>query len=103
MKSLTRITLLLLLFWMPLMLKAQDENNKDKNSPIENRAKRKKAKKNWKESRIIERDNKKAIKEHHKKLQTKKTLKAMKKEKKKSNRYRANKKSNFFTRLFRKS
>lgn len=85
------------------MVSAQKENKKDKNSPIENRAKRKKAKKKWKEGRIIERDNKKAIKNHHKGLQTKKTLKAMKKEKKKSNRYRANKKSNFFTRLFRKN
>lgn len=101
MKSLVRILLLTFLLSAPTLIHAQTENNKDKNSPMENRLKRKKAKQKWKEDRIRERDNKKAVKDYHKKLQSKKTLKNMKKEKRKSDKYRANKKDNFFIRIFK--
>lgn len=77
---------------MPIIAAAQEAKPAAAGAPVANRAQRKKAKKKWKEDRIIERDNKKAIKEHHKRIQTKKTLKAMKKEKKKGDKLRANKK-----------
>jgi hypothetical protein len=87
---------------MPLIVSAQETKTSTDNAPIANRAQRKKAKQKWKEDRIIERDNKKAVKDYHKRLQTKKTLKEMKKEKRKSEKSRANKKENFLMRLFKR-
>lgn len=102
MKILLRRILLLFICLMPLLVNAQETNSTKENSPAATKAQRKKAKQKWKEARIIERDNKKAVKEYHKRLQTKKTLKVMKKEKRKSERLRENKKENFFRRLFKK-
>lgn len=103
MKVLLRKIILLFICLMPLLVSAQEEKKSGtENSPAATKAQRKKAKQKWKEARIIERDNKKAIKEYHKRLQTKKTLKAMKKEKKKGDKMRANKKETFFQRMFRK-
>lgn len=87
---------------MPLLASAQETKTDKENSPAATKAQRKKAKQKWKEARIVERDNKKAVKDYHKRLQTKKTLKAMKKEKKKGDKMRENKKKNFFQRMFRK-
>ncbi len=103
MKPLLRKIILLFICFMPLLVAAQETKTDNKeNSPAATKAQRKKAKQKWKEARIVERDNKKAVKDYHKRLQTKKTLKAMKKEKKKGDRMRANKKESFFQRLFKK-
>jgi hypothetical protein len=102
MRTIFRKTILLFICLMPIIGAAQEAKPASAGAPIANRAQRKKAKKKWKEDRIIERDNKKAIKDHHKRIQTKKTLKAMKKEKKKGDKMRSNKKENFFIRIFKR-
>ncbi len=102
MKPLFRKIILLFICFMPLLAGAQDAKAKMDASPAAKKAQRQKAKQKWKETRIVEHENKKAVKAHHKRLQTKKTLKMMKKEKKKSEKLRANKKDNFFQRLFKR-
>jgi len=100
MKAITRKLILLFVILIPLTSIAQEAKKDDKTSVAGTREKRKKAKAKWKETRKIEHENKKAVKQHHKRLQTKKTRKEMKKEKRKSDKLRENKKSNFFSRLF---
>ncbi len=77
----------------PAKINAQEEKKeKDKkNSPASERVKRKKAKAKWKEERENKLLNEKAIRQHHKRLQTKKTLKEMRKLRKKSKRHNATK------------
>lgn len=79
-KKLIRIGILALLFIVPVSAQAQQEAKKD--SPATKREKRKKAKATWKEQRETKMGNDKAIKDHHKRLQTKKTRKLMKKTRK---------------------
>ncbi len=102
MKTFVRTIILIFICLMPVIVSAQETKKSTDNAPVANRTQRKKAKQKWKEDRIIERDNKKAIKEHHKRLQTKKTLKEMKKEKRKGDKMRTNKKEGFFMRLFKR-
>ena len=59
---------------------------------------RKKAKQKWKENRINEKAQAKGLKDYHKKLQTKKTNKRMRKQKRKSEKLRTNKKEFFIIR-----
>lgn len=98
-----RKLILVLICLAPLMAVAQEpKQGADKGqSPATTRAQRKKLKKKWKEDRRIERDEKKAIKEHHKRLQTKETLKRMKRERKKGDKLRANKREPWIVRKFK--
>lgn len=98
--SLFRKIILLLICMAPLMTIAQEQKSSEK-SPATTRAQRKKLKKKWKEDRRIERDEKKAVKEHHKRLQTKETRKRMKAERKKGDKLRANKKEPWIVRKFK--
>lgn len=105
MKIFFRKIILLLICLVPMIAFAQDAPpSKDKETdkaPATSHAQRKKAKQKWKEDRAIERGQAKAVKEHHKQLQTKKTNKRMLKEKRKSERLRANKKEFFLVRWFK--
>lgn len=98
-----RKLILLLICLAPLAAIAQEpKQGSDKGqSPATTRAQRKKLKKKWKEDRRIERDEKKAIKEHHKRIQSKETLKRMKKERKKGDKLRANKREPWIVRKFK--
>lgn len=80
---------------------AQEEKPKKENTPATTRAQRKAGKHKWKEDRKNERALKKAIKGHHKRIQTKETRKRMKNERKKSDKMRANKKEFFIIRWFK--
>jgi len=104
MKTHLRKIILLLICWAPFFMYAQEAapaKAKD-DAPVTTRAQRKKAKQKWKEDRIIDRGQKKAITEHDKHLQTKKTLKRMRQEKRKSDRLRANKKKPAIVRWFKR-
>lgn len=103
MKTFFRKTILILICLVPFIVYAQDAppgKEKDK-APATSRTQRKKAKQKWKEDRAIERGQAKAVKEHHKHLQTKKTLKRMEREKRRSERLRTNKKEFFIVRWFK--
>lgn len=99
-KSFFRKLILLLICLAPLMSIAQEQKPAEK-SPATTRAQRKKLKKKWKEDRRMERDEKKAIKEHHKRIQTKETRKRMKEERRKGDKLRANKKEPWIVRKFK--
>jgi|SRR3954462_633571 hypothetical protein len=98
-----RRLILLLICLAPLMTVAQEQKPAaDKGqSPSTTRAQRKKLKKKWKEERRIKRDEKKAVKDHHKRIQTKETRKRMKAERKKGDKLRANKKEPWIVRKFK--
>mgnify|MGYP003596667996 CR=1 FL=1 len=98
-----RKLILLLICLAPLITVAQEQKPAaDKGqSPSSTRAQRKKLKKKWKEDRRIEREEKKAVKDHHKRIQSKETLKRMKKERKKGDKLRANKKEPWIVRKFK--
>jgi hypothetical protein len=74
----------------------------NKSTPLSKSAKRKKAKKEWKEHRKLEMEEKKAIKEHHKRIQTKETRKKMKQSKRKSIRVNEHKREFFLKRWFKR-
>lgn len=99
MKSLSGKILLLFICLLPLSAISQ-EAPKDK-APATSRVQRKAAKKKWKEQRKMEMEQKKAVKQHHKRIQTKETRKRMRKEKKKSDKMRANKREFFLVRWFK--
>jgi len=101
MKAILRKIILMLVCLMPFVAYAQEAAPAKDKAPATSRAQRKKAKQKWKENRKIERGQAKAIKEHHKHLQTKKTNKRMRKEKRKSERLRTNKKEFFVVRWFK--
>lgn len=104
MKSLYKKIIFLIICLLPLAAHAQDQAKKDDNkAPATSRVQRRAAKKKWKEQRKAEMEDKKAVKAYHKRLQTKKTLRRMKQEKKKSDRLRANKREFFLVRWFRRS
>jgi hypothetical protein len=87
-----RIGIALFLIFTPLLLSAQDPIRKTKKRTFHsilvekrtNRAKRKEDKKKWKEERQVKIVTEKNVRQHHKRLQTKKTRKAMRELKKKS-------------------
>lgn len=101
MNSLFRKIILLLIILAPVSVLAQEQKSEKDKAPASTHAQRKAAKKKWKEQRKIEMQEKKAIKEHHKRLQTKETRKRMRKEKRKGNKMRANKKEFFLVRWFK--
>lgn len=86
---------------MPLIISAQEAQPTKDKAPATSRTQRKKAKQKWKENRKIERGQAKAVKEHHKHLQTKKTNRRMRAEKRRSERLRTNKKEFFIVRWFK--
>ena len=81
---------------MPLSALSQ-EQTKDK-APATSKAQRKIAKAKWKQQRKDEHDHKKMVRQHHKKIQTKKTRKEMRKEKRKGDKLRKNKREFFMIR-----
>ncbi len=90
---------------MPFAALAQEAaiaKDKEKNTaPASSRAQRKKAKQKWKEGRLAERDQAKAVKDYHKHLQSKDTKKRMRQEKKRSERLKTNKKESSIVRWFK--
>jgi hypothetical protein len=101
MKSLYKKLILLFICFLPLTMLAQEQAKEKDKAPATSRAQRKAAKKKWKEHRKIEMDQKKAVKQHHKRIQSKDTRKRMKKEKKRSDKLRSNKREFFLIRWFR--
>ncbi len=102
MKLYIRRIVFLIIIVIPFNIVAQEASSKQA-APTSSRAHRKAAKQKWKEQRQLERDQKKEVKEYHKKLQTKQTVKRMKKEKKKSDKLRRNKRDFFLIRWFKHS
>jgi hypothetical protein len=101
MKSLSRKIAFLLIILFPLGGMAQEAAKEKDKAPATSRVQRKAAKKKWKDQRKMEMEQKKAVKQHHKRLQTKETRKRMKREKRKSDKLRANKREFFLIRWFR--
>ncbi|MDQ3047472.1 MAG: hypothetical protein M3R27_08005 [Bacteroidota bacterium] len=99
-RSIFKKIVLLLICMLPLLSYSQEQTSKDK-SPATSKAQRKKAKQKWKEQRKIEKQSKKAVKEHHKRLQTKETRKKMKRERRKGEKMRGNKREFFLIRWFK--
>jgi Ni/Co efflux regulator RcnB len=102
MKINLRKIILVIICLIPFAMSAQEAAApaKDK-APASSRAQRKKAKQKWKENRILERDQAKAVKDHHKRIQTKKTNRRMREEKRRSERLRTNKKEFFIVRWYK--
>jgi hypothetical protein len=98
-----RKLILLLICLVPLTAIAQEpkQGTEKAQSPSTTRAQRKKLKKKWKEDRRIERAEKKAVKDHHKRIQSKETRKRMKQERKKGDKLRANKREPWIVRKFK--
>ena len=81
---------MLLLLLIPLSLEAQEKKADPKENskpPISSRQKRRESRKKWKEQNKVDKIHNDAVEKHHKRLQTKKTLKRMKAEKRKSEQY----------------
>jgi Skp family chaperone for outer membrane proteins len=72
----------------------------DQKEPITSHAQRSAAKRQWWEQRRNEWAEKKKIKDHAKRLQTKDVLKRMKKDRKKAERHTENKREPFYIRWF---
>ena len=100
MKTFFHKSILLLICLMPLAVTAQEAKSKDK-APASTRAQRKAAKQKWKEERQAEMEQKKAVKAHHKRIQTKQTRKQMRREKRKSDKLKENKRDFFLIRWFK--
>ncbi len=103
MKPFYKKIILLFICLLPLAVNAQEQASTKDKAPATSRVQRKAAKKKWKEQRRAEMEDKKAVKDYHKRLQDKNTRKRMKREKKKSDKLRANKRDPFFVRWFRRS
>ena len=101
MNPLYKKIVLLLLCLFPLIGIAQEKAPAKDKAPASSRIQRKTAKKKWKEQRKNEMAQKKAVKQHHKRLQTKETRKRMKRERKKGEKMRTNKREFFLIRWFR--
>ncbi len=101
MKTFFRKIILLFICLAPFVISAQEAAPKSDKAPATTRAQRKKAKQKWKENRKAEMDQKKAVKAHHKSIQSKETRKRMKREKRKAERLRSNKKESGIVRWFR--
>lgn len=104
MKNHFRKIIVLLICLTPLAVSAQvvkESKGESNKGAVSAQVQRRAAKEKWKQQRLEERAQKKAIKEHDKRLQTKKTRKQMREERKKSDKLRANKRESFFVRLFK--
>ena len=103
--------LLMCLLWLPIHTIAQTSapaskssaNASKKEEPKSSRAARREGRKQWWEQRRNERAEKKKVSDHAKKLQTKKVLKRMKKDRKIAERHTQNKRAPFYERWFKKS
>ena len=95
---------LALLFFLPLEVIPQDKDGDSKEPKKEklSKAKRKAEKKKWKAKRKQEKKERKAVKKHHKRVQDKKTLRRMKRDKRKANRNNRHQGQPFFKRIFSK-
>jgi benzoyl-CoA reductase/2-hydroxyglutaryl-CoA dehydratase subunit BcrC/BadD/HgdB len=96
------VALFLMIHAVPV--KGQDNpssKEEKKNEVATRRAKRLKAKKEWKESRQKDHSNDRAVRRHEKRLQTKETRKRMRQNRKKANRNNEHKKEFFLIRLFK--
>jgi hypothetical protein len=101
MKFTCRKAVLFFILLIPLVITAQEQQSSKDKAPASTHAQRKVARQKWKEQRKLEIEQKKAVKEHDKRLQTKKTRKEMRKEKRKGEKLRANKKEFFLIRWFK--
>lgn len=102
MNAIKKILLPLILI-LPIALFAQDNSgNSEQQKTPTSRAQRKLAKQKWKEERAKKRDDRKMVKQHHKRLQTKTVQKRMKKNKKKSERVNDNRREFFLKRWFKR-
>lgn len=101
MRILFKKIIFILVFLSPFVVTAQEKKTQKENEPVSAASKRKKAKQKWKEQRKIDMEQKKAVKEHHKRLQTKEARKRMRQQKKKSEKLKANKREPFFIRWFK--
>ncbi len=99
--KLLRSLFLILIVSVPLSLRAQEGGEKQKDPPT-TRAQRKAERQKWREQRKQEKADRKAVKEHAKMLQDKKTLKRMKRDQRKSDRLNQNRKEFFLIRMFKK-
>jgi hypothetical protein len=79
-----------------------DGGNKPPKTPGTSKMQRKAARKKWKEERKQERMHRKAVKKKQKQLQTKKTLRRMKRDKRKAMRNNQHKQEFFLKRWFSK-
>jgi hypothetical protein len=98
-----KIFLLFFLFASVPVFAQDNTSSKEekKNEVISAKMKRQKAKKEWKEKRNKERADKKAVRDHEKRLQTKATRKRMHRDQRKADRHNQNKKEFFLIRLFK--
>ena len=103
MKMLLKIVVLFfILNAIPAMAQDKPTSKEEKKNEVANaRAKRKKVKTQWKETRKKEKSDKRAVRHQEKKLQTKATRKRMKKSRQKANRVNQNKKEFFLIRMFK--
>jgi len=88
------------LIFFPLLLTAQEAAKTSGTAPISSRAQRKSDKKKWKEQRRKDKLDKKVVKQHHKRIQTKKVRKRMRKEKKRAQRNNDHQREFFLKRWF---
>ena len=101
MKLLFKLLFLLFLF-VSVPAFSQENTKTEKKNDVESRKlKRKKAKAEWKASRLKEKGDRNAVRNHEKRLQTKATRKRMRKDRAKSRRINANKREFFLIRLFK--
>jgi hypothetical protein len=96
------VTFLALIFFFPMFGFSQEAASKkeQQQEPKSSWAQRREGKKQWKEQRKNDFEEKKKIKDHAKRLQTKKTLRRMKDDKNKAERNNANKKEFFLKRWY---
>ena len=99
MKAIIRILFFLLICILPAA--AYSQSPVKEKAPATTKAQKRAAKHKWKEQRKLDSEQKKAIKEHDKALQTKKTRKRMRKEKRKGEKMRQNKRDFFLVRWFK--
>ena len=100
MQHIYKLIIVLLLAFLPSYTFSQTAEKKE-GQPKSSNAQKREARKKWVLQRKIERDEKKKIKQHDKHLQTKKTLRRMKKDKKKAQRNNEGKREFFIKRWFK--
>ena len=77
MKAVFKKIILLFICLLPLSMVAQDTKPENKGA-VSSKVQRKAARQKWKDQRSLERTQKKSVEAHHKRLQSKQTLKRMK-------------------------
>ena len=100
MKSVVKKIIVVLICLLPFTMVAQETKPENKGA-VSSKVQRRAAKQKWKDQRKMERAQKKSVEAHHKRLQSKNTLKSMKREKRKSDRLRENKRESIWVRWFK--